>query len=155
DQEGYLALFARYRSGRQLKLKPPQRIFLNEHGLDEHGKALQLSRGRAGKSGRRKIELADWDGDGDLDLITDEDTAVWYENTGSQVAPVLVRRGEIADRKLPGHNPAPSVADWNGDGLPDLIIGAEDGFFYYFDRRYLQAVKASGSPWKASAAGRD
>ena len=24
----------------------------------------------------------------------------------------------------------PTVADWDRDGVPDLLIGAEDGFFY-------------------------
>ena len=132
DHEGYLALYERFRDRGQLKLKPPQRIF-----LDAQGQPLLLSAGRAGRSGRRKIELADWDGDGDLDLITDSDSAAWYENIGSQQRPVFVFRGDLVPRKLPGHNPCPNVADWNGDGRPDLLIGAEDGFLYYFDRRFL------------------
>jgi hypothetical protein len=132
DHEGYLALYERFRERGQLKLKPPQRIF-----LDAQGQPLLLSAGRAGRSGRRKIELADWDGDGDLDLITDSDSAAWYENTGSQQRPVFLFRGDLVPRKLPGHNPCPNVADWNGDGRPDLLIGAEDGFLYYFERRFL------------------
>ncbi len=134
DHEGYLAFYQRFRQDGRLKLKPPQRIF-----LDANGKPLLLSAGRAGKSGRRKIELADWDGDGDLDLITDSDSAAWYENTGTQQRPVFVFRGELVPRKLPGHNPCPNVADWNGDGRLDLIIGAEDGLLYYFDRAFLDA----------------
>jgi len=133
DHEGYLAFYQRFRQDGKLKLKPPQRIF-----LDANGKPLLLSAGRAGKSGRRKIELADWDGDGDLDLITDSDNAAWYENTGTQQRPVFVFRGDLVPRKLPGHNPCPNVADWNGDGRLDLIIGAEDGLLYYFDRAFLE-----------------
>lgn len=31
----------------------------------------------AGKSGRRKLDVVDWDADGDLDLIADTDHAAW------------------------------------------------------------------------------
>ncbi len=136
DHEGHLAFYRRFRQDGKLKLAPPSRIF-----LDAQGKPLQLAAGRAGKSGRRKIELADWDGDGDLDLIVDSDSAAWYENTGTQARPVLTPRGDLVPRKLPGHNPCPNVADWNGDGRIDVLIGAEDGFLYFFDRRFLTAPR--------------
>lgn len=139
DSEGYLALFERYRQGGALRLKPPARIF-----LDEAGRPLRLSDGKAGKSGRRKIEVVDWDGDGDLDLIVDSaKNAGWYENIGSRARPVFRYRGDLVGRVLSGHNPAPSVADWNGDGRLDLMIGAEDGFFYFFDRRFIDDQSAS------------
>lgn len=134
DHEGYLALYRRFREEGALRLAAPQRIF-----MDAKGGALRLAERRAGGSGRRKIELADWDGDGDLDLITDGDTAIWYENTGSQQKPVFTARGDLAPRKLPGHNPCPNTADWNGDGKLDLLVGAEDGFLYFFDRQFLDA----------------
>jgi hypothetical protein len=58
---------------------------------------------------------------------------IWYENTGiaSEAGHATPRHSGRA--KLAGHNPTPNVVDWNGDGKLDLIIGAEDGFFYYFD----------------------
>ena len=31
---------------------------------------------------------------------------------------------------LAGHATKPTVGDWDRDGIPDLLIGAEDGFFY-------------------------
>jgi hypothetical protein len=134
NHQGYLSLFRRARVNGTLVLLPPERIF-----LDERGRFLQLSAGRAGASGRRKVELADWDGDGDLDLITDSDGGpVWYANIGSQARPVMQMRGKlIRNSSLAGHSPTPNVADWNGDGRLDLIIGAEDGFFYYFERSYI------------------
>ncbi|MEX2301801.1 MAG: VCBS repeat-containing protein [Bryobacterales bacterium] len=137
NHQGYLALYARAKQDGELKLLPPQRIF-----LQPNGRFLNLSAGQAGRSGRRKIELADWDGDGDLDLITDSDKGpLWYENTGSQQRPVMELRGTVVEANLAGHSPTPNVADWNGDGKLDLIVGAEDGFFYYFDRTFIDRKK--------------
>ena len=112
DTEGYLALYRRVREGGALKLLPPERIFL---GTD--GAPLKLSAGRAGQSGRRKVDLVDWDGDGDLDLITDSpDGPIWYENIGTQQKPEMKLRGLLLKTKFAGHNPTPFVVDWNGDG---------------------------------------
>jgi hypothetical protein len=133
NHQGYLTLFRRSRTGGTLKLLPPEKIF-----VQANGRFLNLAEGRAGRSGRRKIDVADWDADGDLDVIVDSDTgAAWYENTGTQTRPVLEYRGNLVQRKLPGHSPTPAVVDWNGDGRLDLIVGAEDGFFYYFERSFL------------------
>jgi hypothetical protein len=138
DAQGYLALFRRVRENGGLRLMPPERIFRLPNG-----RYLNLSAGPAGASGRRKIELADWDGDGDLDLITDSDGGpVWYENTGSQAQPVLTLRGPLIEAAIAGHNPTPNVADWNGDGRLDVLIGAEDGFFYFFDGAFIARRKA-------------
>jgi hypothetical protein len=135
NHQGYLSLYRRARCGASLCLLPPERIF-----VEPNGRFLNMAAGRAGRSGRRKIETADWDGDGDLDLISDSDEGpVWYENTGTQARPVMRLRGPIIRAKLAGHNPTPNAADWNGDGRLDLIVGGEDGFFYYFERSYLDA----------------
>jgi VCBS repeat protein len=133
NHQGYLSFFRRARVSGELRLLPPERIF-----VEPNGRFLNLSAGRAGRSGRRKIDFADWDADGDLDLITDSDEGpVWYENQGSQQKPVMRLRGKLVSAALPGHNPTPNLADWNGDGGLDLMIGAEDGFFYYYDHRKL------------------
>lgn len=137
NHQGYLSLFRRARRNGRLVLLPPERIF-----VDPGGRFLNLALGRAGRSGRRKVEFADLDRDGDLELITDSDEGpVWYDNEGSQQKPVMRLKGLLVKAKLPGHNPTPNLADWNGDGKLDLIVGAEDGFFYYFDGRYMEAMK--------------
>jgi hypothetical protein len=137
NHQGYLSLFRRARREGKLVLLPPERIFVLPNG-----RFLNLANGRAGASGRRKIEIVDWDGDGDLDLVSDSDQGpVWYANIGTQARPVMEFRGTILKAPLNGHNPTPNAADWNGDGKLDLIIGAEDGFFYFFDRNYIEATR--------------
>jgi hypothetical protein len=133
DYQGYLSLFRRQRRNGRLVLLPPEHIF-----LQPDGRCLNLSQGRAGASGRRKIELVDWDGDGDLDLITDSaEGPIWYENSGTREKPVMKPRGLLLKTKFEGHNPTATVVDWKGDGKPGIMVGAEDGFFYYFDRRFI------------------
>jgi hypothetical protein len=132
DHHGYLSLYRRVRREGGLALLPPERIF-----LAPNGRFLHMAAGWAGRSGRRKIDTVDWDGDGDLDLLTDGDGPVWYENTGTQEKPVLTLRGPLVKADLGGHNATPVGVDWNGDGRLDLLVGAQDGFFYYFDRSYL------------------
>jgi hypothetical protein len=134
NHQGYLCLFRRARQDGQLVLRHPERIFVTESG-----RYLNLANGRAGSSGRRKIDLVDWDGDGDLDLLTDSnDGPLWYENRGTKQRAVMVNRGLLTRAPLAGHNPTPNAADWNGDGKLDVLIGAEDGFFYFFDRRFIE-----------------
>ena len=64
DHEGYLALFERQSQNGELVLLPAKRIF-----NDENGAPLQLNANLAGKSGRRKFCIVDWDLDGRLDLL--------------------------------------------------------------------------------------
>jgi hypothetical protein len=135
DYRGYVALYRRHRKNGALVLGAPERIF-----VDPSGRYLNLSAGRGGASGRRKISVVDWDGDGDLDLVTDgPDGPEWYENIGTQEKPVMKLHPSMLPAKIRSHNPTPYAVDWNGDGKPDLIVGTQDGFFYYYDRRFLDS----------------
>ncbi len=112
DQEGHLAFFERDRH----ELLPGRRIF-----------GLHLNEGWAGKSGRRKIGIVDWDGDGALDILVNSKSANFIRNVEGK----YVDEGPLTDVELAGHTTSPTVVDWDGNGRPDLVIGAEDGFLYY------------------------
>jgi len=127
DVEGYLALFERRRVDGELQLLPGKRIFLD----DKHA-PLQLNPKRAGKSGRRKFVLADWDQDGKLDLLVNSMNIDFLRNVAEEPgAYAFENMGSLDPRKLAGHTTCPTVVDWDRNGVPDLLIGAEDGFLYY------------------------
>ncbi|MDO5113103.1 MAG: VCBS repeat-containing protein [Planctomycetia bacterium] len=128
DTEGYLAFFERYRDADgTLKLKHPRRIF-----CDMQGNPLRLNGGKAGGSGRRKICIVDYDMDGKADLLLNSRNAVFYKQMKAEDGKYYFQRmGDIDSRRLAGHSSSPTVADFNQDGIPDVVIGAEDGRLYY------------------------
>jgi len=127
DHEGYLALFKRAKRNGQLILLPGERIFTSKmSGL------LRMNDGTAGKSGRRKFCFADWDLDGRLDLMVNSRNINFFRNVSTENnTHVFSDQGIVADRILAGHTTSPTIVDFNKDGIPDLLVGAEDGFFYY------------------------
>ncbi|WP_165233723.1 FG-GAP repeat domain-containing protein [Aquisphaera insulae] len=145
DHEGYLAFFERARdtSGSPALLKPGRRIFRSEPASAFDSRhtprnvlagPLRLNVGAAGASGRRTLTFADWDGDGKVDLVVDSSNATFMrsENANADGGPVTFRDGPaLASRKLAGHSTCPAIVDWDRDGVPDLVIGAEDGRLYF------------------------
>ena len=141
DHEGYLALFRRVRDGESLKLLGPERVFhaVNNsvtnsgHGVIEKGPGLlRLNNGEAGRSGRRKIWFADWNGDGKLDLLVNSTNAnLFLQRSSANGRWTFEDVGPLVERNIRGHTTSPTVVDFNGDGKPDYLGGAEDGRMYY------------------------
>jgi hypothetical protein len=127
DHEGQLAFFERTKRDGKTVLLPGKRIF-----VDENGHPLELIRGPAGGSGRRKLQVVDWDGDGRLDLLLNGINADFYRNVGERDGKVMLQNmGPMDKRKISGHTSSPTVVDWDGNGITDLLVGSEDGHLYF------------------------
>ena len=127
DHEGFLAFFERIERNEELMLLPGKRIFYNENN-----EPLQLNLKTAGGSGRRKLSIVDWDLDGKLDLLVNSENVNFLRNISSEVDKVIFKdMGMVSEHILAGHTTSPTIVDWDKNGIPDLLIGAEDGYFYY------------------------
>lgn len=146
DHEGYLCLFERKEINGDLILEPGSRIFYDDkysaynqknEVMDSTAGVLQFNRRLHGGSGRRKFAITDWNGDGRKDLIVNSFLNVdLMLNTGQNDGSIIIsNQGKMAERDLVGHTTSPTVVDWDNNGIPDLLIGAEDGLFYYMENK--------------------
>jgi hypothetical protein len=84
------------------------------------------------------VFAADWDRDGDLDLLVGNISGQVYlaANEGSPQKPSFARPVALSaddkEIKVPHGDAGPAVADWDGDGKQDLVVGAGDGSVVWY-----------------------
>lgn len=139
DTEGFLAFFERFRkSDGALALKSPRRAFLD----DATGVPMGVSgwrgngKGKGGGAGRRKVCIVDWDGDGKKDIVMNSarvggNAVLWRQTKSGDGTWSFSKVGDLTDDRLEWHSSSPCACDFDGNGVPDLLLGAEDGFFYH------------------------
>lgn len=118
-----------------------------------------------GMNGRKKLELADWDGDGDLDLLIGCARqgsfpspelglpgsrgrglqAIWMENVGTNENMVLDYPEQFTFRGkafyVGGHETTVTTCPFgNTDSGVNLLVGVECGRFVFFEREDLKPV---------------
>jgi hypothetical protein len=103
---------------------PTEYVFGKERQLEADGKPIRVGGGDAGPF------AADWDGDGKIDLLVGagDGSVLFFRNVGTAEEPKLAAAVTLVPAE--GHDGATggmrskiAVADWNGDGLLDLLVG--------------------------------
>lgn len=132
DGDGKIDLILGARHGEVLLARNEGKGFAAPAQLEADGKPLKAPAADAGP------HAADWDGDGDLDLLVGDDKGrvTLYRNAGTRTAPKLAagetlvpeRGGRFVEERCKTSDECamrakPWVTDWNGDGRPDLLVG--------------------------------
>lgn len=122
DGGGYLHLFLNAGAADSVDFAPGVKV-------QAAGKDLEVSRGNASPC------VVDWNEDGKKDLVMGKGngTIFVFLNEGSNEQPIFGKPTELNGGSLDvGSNSSPDVADWNGDGKKDLIIGNSSGEIFVF-----------------------
>ena len=134
DKDGYMSFFERYLVGGVLKLKEGNKIFKLQSGGD-----FRFNAGINGGSGRTNFTMCDFDGDGKIDMLRNDSVNIsfWKNVSPNEGGFSFINMGSIGTRKIASHSTAPGFCDFNLDGKLDLVIGAEDGHFYYYENKLI------------------
>jgi len=114
-------------------------LFLNAGAADSVDFAPGVMVQAAGKDldarGEASPCVVDWNEDGKKDLLLGNGSGeiFLYLNEGSNEQPVFGKPLKLNGGSLDvGSNSSPEIADWNGDGKKDLIVGNDDGEIFVF-----------------------
>jgi hypothetical protein len=121
DDGGYLFVFINAGTNKEPEYASMAKVQANYKDLDVGGKASAC--------------VVDWNADGRLDLLIGCGGGVLYLylNEGTKGQPIFGPPIKINDGKLDvGSESAPDMADLNGDGKKDLIVGNDDGEIFIF-----------------------
>lgn len=106
--------------------------------------------------------VVDWDGDGDKDLLVAgaEGWVKIYKNIGKDARGIpQLDKGEFVQQIQPkitdGEQTRTAVADWNGDGIPDLIRGGGNGWVTYYQNIGTTVDPVFRPPVRLKAAGQE
>jgi hypothetical protein len=117
---GYVYLLRNIGTNEQPAYDKPVKIVAGDRAVETFGNPAPI--------------FADFDGDGDLDLLCGEflDGFTYFENIGTRTAPkyapgrrLKTEDGQFLAMDLEMINP--TAIDWDKDGDLDLIVGQEDG----------------------------
>ncbi len=124
--------------------------------------AIQKKTGKKYPSGKDVIQarvasfgswpaMTDWDGDGDLDMLIGTFGGFLYLriNEGSRTEPRFAAESVQVNAngrplRVNGHA-NPVVADWDGDGVWDLVVGASDGAVVWYRNEGEKGAPALGA----------
>jgi len=114
-------------------------LFLNQGSDENPNFAPDVMVRAAGKNvdvgSRASPYVVDWNEDGRKDLILGNGSGeiFLYLNEGTDDQPVFGKPIKLNGGSLDvGSNSSPDMADWDGDGKKDLIIGNSDGEVFVF-----------------------
>jgi hypothetical protein len=145
DQDSDLDLALIRNSGPRGRFQQPSQVFENQAGQLLPVADLPLPESFSGRS----VAAADFDLDGDLDLVVAEDR---FGHTGARL---LTNQGgfEFADTTDAGGIPGElfglgvAVADFNDDGLPDLFLGGVQRSYLNRGGGFFEAMDSEVFAW--------